>query len=32
LGLGRWLFRIAGAGLEHATPIVTVLHKSETPA
>ena len=29
---GRWLFRIAGAGLEHVTPIVTVLHKSETPA
>jgi len=29
---GRWLFRIAGAGLEQATPIVTVLHKSETPA
>ncbi len=29
---GRWLFRIASAGLEHATPIVTVLHKSETPA
>jgi hypothetical protein len=29
---GRWLFRLAGAGLEHQTPIVTVLHNSETPA
>ena len=29
---GRWLFRIAGLGFERTTPVVTVLHSSETPA
>ncbi len=29
---GRWLFRIAGVGFEHTTPIVTILSNSETPA
>jgi hypothetical protein len=29
---GRWLFRIAGVGLKPATPIVTILGSSETPA
>jgi len=29
---GRWLFRIAGVGFERATPIVTILGSSETPA
>src|SRR5712664_3673516 len=29
---GRWLFRIAGVGFEHTTPIVTILSNSATPA
>jgi len=29
---GRWLFRVAGAGFEHTTPIATILSGSETPA
>ncbi len=29
---GRWLFRIAGVGVEHSAPIVTILGSSETPA
>src|SRR5207247_754397 len=29
---GRWLFRVAGLGFERTTPVVTVLHSSETPA
>ena len=30
--MGRWLFRIAGVGVEHTPPIVNILHSSETPA
>lgn len=30
--MGRWLFRLAGVGVEHTPPIVNILHRSETPA
>jgi len=29
---GRWLFRVAAMGLRRASPIVTILSRSETPA